>query len=64
MINTIPDYTTPIDTTTSIGVNPDFNAEALFLVKYMTLNEDDRFAIGHRLGSGVNPTNFFFFVNA
>jgi hypothetical protein len=43
-----PDYTTPIDTTTSIGVNPDFNAEALFLVKYMTLNEDDRFAIGHR----------------
>ncbi len=49
LVTVTPDYTTPVDTTTSIGVNPDFNAEALSLVKYMNLNEDDRFAIGHRL---------------
>ena len=29
--------------------NADFNTSAIFLKKYMELDEEDRFAIGHRL---------------
>jgi hypothetical protein len=29
-------------------VNPDFNTSTIFLKKYMELDEQDRFAIGHR----------------
>ena len=39
-----------------VGIEPivqtvpdDFNASALFLEKYLQLNDDDKHAIGHRL---------------
>ena len=32
----------------TVFINTDSNVEALFMVKYMELDEEDRLAIGHR----------------
>ncbi len=48
---TIPPSGTTLEqsSTTSQSAEADFNTSAIFLKKYMELDEEDKFAIGHRL---------------